>query len=89
MTDNLQLVIITGMIGAGKIVAIESFEVMCYFCIDNMPPRLILKFWDLINESGKVITMALGVDLRSRFFFDEIQNMLIEIENTNFIDTSI
>lgn len=33
--------------------------------------------------------MALGVDLRSRSFFEEIQNMLIEIENTNFIDTSI
>ncbi len=89
MTDNLQLVIITGMSGAGKTVAIQSFEDMGYFCIDNMPPRLIPKFWELIKESGKVTKMALGVDLRSRSFFEEIQNMLIEIENTNFIDTSI
>ncbi|WP_326844793.1 RNase adapter RapZ, partial [Enterococcus faecium] len=88
MTDNLQLVIITGMSGAGKTVAIQSFEDMGYFCIDNMPPRLIPKFWELIKESGKVTKMALGVDLRSRSFFEEIQNMLIEIENTNFIDTS-
>lgn len=48
-----------------------------------MPPRLIPKFWELIKESGKVTKMALGVDLRSRSFFEEIQNMLIEIENTN------
>lgn len=54
-----------------------------------MPPRLIPEFWELIKESGKVTKMALGVDLRSRSFFEEIQNMLIEIENTNFIDTSI
>lgn len=89
MTDNLQLVIITGMSGAGKTVAIQSFEDMGYFCIDNMPPNLIPKFWELIKESGKVTKMALVVDLRSRSFFEEIQNMLVEIENTDFIDTSI
>ena len=89
MADNLQLVIITGMSGAGKTVAIQSFEDMGYFCIDNMPPTLVPKFWELIKESGKVTKMALGVDLRSRSFFEEIQNMLIEIENTNFIDTSV
>ncbi|WGF42412.1 RNase adapter RapZ [Enterococcus hirae] len=89
MADNLQLVIITGMSGAGKTVAIQSFEDMGYFCIDNMPPNLIPKFWELIKESGKGTKMALVVDLRSRSFFEEIQNMLVEIENTDFIDTSI
>ena len=89
MADNLQLVIITGMSGAGKTVAIQSFEDMGYFCIDNMPPTLVPKFWELIKESGKVTKMALGVDLRSRSFFEQIQNMLIEIENTNFSDTSV
>ncbi|EPD1732051.1 RNase adapter RapZ [Enterococcus hirae] len=89
MADNLQLVIITGMSGAGKTVAIQSFEDMGYFCIDNMPPNLIPKFWELIKESGKVTKMALVVDLRSRSFFEEIQNMLVEIENMDFIDTSI
>ena len=89
MADNLQLVIITGRSGAGKTVAIQSFEDMGYFCIDNMPPNLIPKFWELIKESGKVTKMALVVDLRSRSFFEEIQNMLVEIENTDFIDTSI
>lgn len=85
--DHLELVIITGMSGAGKTVAIQSFEDMGYFCIDNMPPSLIPKFWELIKESGKVTKIALVVDLRSRSFFEEIQSMLIDIEKTNFIDT--
>ncbi len=89
MADQLSLVIITGMSGAGKTVAIQSFEDMGYFCVDNMPPSLIPKFWELIRESGKVTKIALVVDLRSRSFFDEIQNMLAEIENTHLIDTKI
>lgn len=89
MADNLQLVIITGMSGAGKTVAVQSFEDMGYFCIDNMPPSLIPKFWELIKESGKVTKIALVIDLRSRTFFREIQNMLVELENTKLIDTSM
>ncbi|MBP1047675.1 RNase adapter RapZ [Enterococcus sp. BWM-S5] len=89
MVDNLQLIIITGMSGAGKTVAVQCFEDMGYFCIDNMPPSLIPKFWELIKESGKVSKIALVVDLRSRSFFREIQNMLVEIENTNVIDTTV
>lgn len=87
--DSLQLVVITGMSGAGKTVAIQSFEDMGYFCIDNLPPTLIPKFWELIRESGKITKIALVIDLRSRAFFEEIQSMLIEIENTKLVDTSI
>lgn len=89
MTESLELVIITGMSGAGKTVAIQSFEDMGYFCIDNMPPNLIPKFWELVKESGKVTKIALVVDLRSRSFFEEVQSMLIDIENTAFIDTRV
>lgn len=89
MSENLELVVITGMSGAGKTVAIQSFEDMGYFCVDNMPPRLIPKFWELIKESGKVTRIALVVDLRSRSFFEEIQSMLIDIENTTSIDTRV
>jgi Predicted P-loop-containing kinase len=87
MKETLDLVVITGMSGAGKTVAIQSFEDMGYFCIDNMPPSLVPKFWELIRESGKVSRIALVVDLRSRSFFEEIQSMLVEIENTAFIHT--
>lgn len=54
MPENLQLVIITGMSGAGKTVAVQSFEDMGYFCIDNLPPSLIPKFWELIKNLEKL-----------------------------------
>ena len=41
---QLHLVIVTGMSGAGKTVAIQSFEDFRYFTIDNMPPALCLSF---------------------------------------------
>ncbi len=41
MANKMELVIITGMSGAGKTVAVQSFEDMGYYCIDNMPPNLI------------------------------------------------
>ena len=70
MVDSLQLVIITGMSGAGKTVAMQSFEDMGYFCVDNMPPSLLPKFWELVKESGKLTKIALEIDLRSRAFFE-------------------
>lgn len=87
--EELQFVVITGMSGAGKTVAMQSFEDMGFFCIDNMPPSLIPKFWELIRESGKLSKIALVIDLRSRAFFQEIQQMLIELENTKMIHTTV
>lgn len=89
MVDSLQLVIITGMSGAGKTVAMQSFEDMGYFCVDNMPPSLLPKFWELVKESGKLTKIALVIDLRSRAFFEEIMSAIEGMDNTSFITTKI
>ncbi len=89
MTDTLNLVVITGMSGAGKTVAMQSFEDLGYFCVDNMPPTLLPKFWELVKESGKVTKIALVIDLRSRAFYDEIIEMLANLDNTQFVTTKI
>ncbi|NJP37134.1 RNase adapter RapZ [Bacillus luteus] len=71
--NELELVIITGMSGAGKTVAVQSFEDMGYFCVDNLPPALIPKFIDLVDSSaGKMQKAALVIDLRAREFFDQL-----------------
>lgn len=71
--SDLELVIITGMSGAGKTVAVQSFEDMGYFCVDNLPPALIPKFIDLVGSSnGKMQKVALVIDLRGREFFDQL-----------------
>ncbi|KJW13119.1 RNase adapter RapZ [Levilactobacillus spicheri] len=79
MTEKFHLVIITGMSGAGKTVAMQSFEDLGYFCIDNLPPTLLPKFWDLVRESGKLNKIALVIDLRSRAFYDEVVRMLNDV----------
>ncbi|AQY50124.1 RNase adapter RapZ [Listeria sp. FSL L7-1582] len=88
-TNHLQLVIITGMSGAGKTVAMQSLEDLGYFCVDNLPPSLLPKFWELMKESGKMNKIALVMDLRGREFFDSIQPALDELDNTSFITTKM
>jgi UPF0042 nucleotide-binding protein len=87
--DPFELVIISGMSGAGKTVAVQAFEDLGYFCIDNMPPALIPKFWELLDQSGKIRKVALVVDLRSRAFYDEIVDILRELENSESVHTRI
>ncbi|GKT02832.1 RNase adapter RapZ [Furfurilactobacillus sp. WILCCON 0119] len=89
MTQQLDLVIITGMSGAGKTVAMQSFEDLGYFVMDNMPPKLLPKFWELVRQSGKVHKVALVVDLRSREFFDDLQEMLAISSSTGSVKTSV
>lgn len=83
MAEAIQLVVVTGMSGAGKTVAMQSFEDLGYFCVDNMPPALLGKFWELVKESGKISKVALVIDLRSRAFYDEIFGMLQELDDGN------
>lgn len=89
MSETLELVVITGMSGAGKTVAMQTFEDLGYFCIDNMPPSLLSKFWELVKESGKITKIALVIDLRSRVFFDEIMEAMVDLDNTALVRTRI
>ncbi|HET7580611.1 MAG TPA: RNase adapter RapZ, partial [Bacillales bacterium] len=73
MAKDIQMVIITGMSGAGKTVAMQSFEDLGFFCIDNLPPTLISKFVELVKESSdKTNKIALVMDLRGREFFESL-----------------
>ena len=92
MENKLNIVIITGMSGAGKTVAIQSFEDMGYFTVDNMPPNLIEKFVGLLNTpDNKIDKVALVVDMRSRAFFEDIQKSEMEYlkEEYNLSDRNI
>lgn len=86
---QLHLVIVTGMSGAGKTVAIQSFEDLGYFTIDNMPPALLPKFLQLVEIKEDNPKLALVVDMRSRSFFSEIQAVLDELENQDGLDFKI
>ncbi|MDO1605109.1 RNase adapter RapZ [Lactobacillus sp. YT155] len=87
--EETKLVVVTGMSGAGKTVAMRALEDMGYFCIDNMPPALFSKFWELVQESGKVDKIALVVDLRSRGFYERIVSMISELRSEENVETRI
>ncbi|MBS2771261.1 RNase adapter RapZ [Anoxybacillus rupiensis] len=89
-TNDIQMVIITGMSGAGKTVAIQSFEDLGFFCVDNLPPTLLPKFLELMKESGnKINKIALVMDLRSRDFFDKLLAALDDLSEWSWVTPQI
>lgn len=77
-----KLVIITGMSGAGKkTIAVQSLEDLGFFCVDNLPPVLIPKFAELIEQSkGRIQKVALVIDMRGREFFTALTESLRDIK---------
>ncbi|CAH8768043.1 RNase adapter RapZ [Paenibacillus dendritiformis] len=85
-----KLVIITGMSGAGKTIAVQSLEDLGFFCVDNLPPVLIPKFAELIEQSkGKIGKVALVIDLRGREFFTALSESLNYIREHYTINCEI
>ncbi|MCR8844892.1 MULTISPECIES: RNase adapter RapZ [Paenibacillus] len=85
-----KLVIITGMSGAGKTIAVQSLEDLGFFCVDNLPPVLIPKFAELIEQSkGKIGKVALVIDLRGREFFTALSESLNHIRDHYTISCEI
>lgn len=73
----MKIVIVTGMSGAGKSSALRIFEDMGYFCMDNLPPQLMGAFLALAKKSTEPLSrVAIGVDIRSRTFFEEFKAMI-------------
>lgn len=84
------LLIITGMSGAGKTVAVRSFEDLGYYCVDNMPPTLLPKFLELMKDSkNKIKKIALVMDLRGRDFFDSLFDALDSLDRQDWIQEHI
>lgn len=77
MPQAVELVIITGMSGAGRSEAIHTFEDLGYFCIDNLPPSFIGQLVDLTGLPGsRIKRIAVVCDVRAMEFFDELVESL-------------
>lgn len=69
----MQLLIVTGMSGSGKSCVMDVMEDIGYYCIDNIPPKLIPRFVDLCRHSESGLDkIAVAVDIRSGDMFAEI-----------------
>lgn len=88
--QETKLVIITGMSGAGKTVAVQSFEDLGYYCVDNLPPALLPKFLELMRDAtNNIQRVALVMDLRGREFFDSLFEALDVLGEENWLQEHI
>lgn len=81
--EQQKFVILTGLSGAGKSLAVKSLEDEGFFCVDNLPPALIPKFAELCASSS-VNRLAMVIDVRGRSFFPELQEALNELPAMGF-----
>ncbi|MEE4276125.1 MAG: RNase adapter RapZ [Thermoleophilia bacterium] len=80
MTGGLEFVILTGLSGAGKSQALDSFEDAGYFCVDNLPPELVPTLVDLFRREGsKVDRVAIVSDVRGGVYFEQTEHLLDEL----------
>jgi RNase adapter protein RapZ len=80
--DPHELVIITGISGAGKASALKTFEDLGYYAVDNLPVGLISNFADLVRDSAEIKRAALVVDIREGARLDKLPQLLQELRGS-------
>jgi UPF0042 nucleotide-binding protein len=77
---GVTMVVITGHSGAGKSEAIAAFEDGGYFCVDNLPPRMIGSLGELFRHHGSGVERAAVVsDVRGGDYFDDLIQVLDDL----------
>ncbi|MDO4834575.1 MAG: RNase adapter RapZ [Bacillota bacterium] len=72
----MRVIIVTGLSGAGKTMAMDILEDMGYYCIDNMPPALMRSFIELAPKNKEIEAAAFGIDVRGGSLFDDLKDTL-------------
>lgn len=81
----MRFVVVTGMSGGGKATAIKMLEDEGYYCVDNLPVRLIDKFMELVFMPGSEITkVVLGLDVRSDKPFQYVDEVLTKLRQQGY-----
>jgi len=75
-TPTKELVIVTGISGAGKASALKAFEDLGFHCVDNLPLELLHDFAALVSRSGEVELAAIVVDVREGSTLDRLPAIL-------------
>ncbi len=79
------ILVITGMSGAGKTLALHALEDAGYFCVDNLPPRLLPTLVELCAQSRQPIAkVALVADVRGGEFFRDLTNAIHQLRSSNY-----
>lgn len=92
---NMEFLIVTGLSGAGKSRAIDALEDIDFYCVDNIPPKLIPIFYELCQQAKSGLNrVAVVTDIRGGNMFDSLFDALDALKNENrdyrilFLDAS-
>ena len=80
----MEVLIVTGMSGAGKSNAVNALEDIGYFCADNIPPNLLPAFLDEVKGSVEADKVAIVIDMRAGLSFSNLINVLDELKKSDF-----
>ncbi len=79
---SFEVLLITGMSGAGRSHAADCIEDMGWYVVDNLPPKLLVPLVDMMTSSGsKVHRLAAVIDVRSRSYFDDLSAVLSHLDD--------
>lgn len=79
---DFQVLLITGMSGAGRSHAADSVEDMGWYVVDNMPPKFLIPMVDMMTASGSdVHKLAAVIDVRSRDYFEDIAEVISHLDD--------
>ena len=82
----MRFVILTGVSGAGKSTALKILEDLGFFCVDNLPIKLITKFAELtFVPNSEINKVALGIDIRSGDALNELESILENMSAKNYM----
>jgi len=84
--SSLLIVILTGLSGAGKTIALHAFEDSGFFCVDNMPSSLIRKLVDLTGKTPSISKIAIGIDIRERKFLSDFSNTVSFLRKSHKVE---
>ncbi|MGE0102938.1 MAG: RNase adapter RapZ [Blastocatellales bacterium] len=85
-----QLIIITGLSGSGMSSAMNVFEDMGYFCVDNLPVKLINNFVHLLEmEESGITRAALSINIREREFLNTFPGIFAQLRARNDLDMTV
>ena len=79
-----ELLVVTGLSGAGKSFVIQTLEDIGYFCVDNLPPILLPKFVELMEQGNPSLQkVAIAIDLRGKELFKSLIKEIDQIKSRN------
>lgn len=78
----MEFLIVTGLSGAGKSRAVDALEDIGFYCVDNIPPKLIPTFYDLCAKAGDTFSrVAVVTDIRGGDMFSSLFETLDDLKN--------